>query len=208
MSAALPPALILAGGRSSRMGRNKALELLGQTTIIAHIIARLMPQVGSIAINAPPGWAEHFGLPVVPDSMTGQAGPLAGIAAGLRHCRSTHRDASHMLSLPADSPFFPADLVSRLQTAIASPQTIAIATSNETVHPVVGLWPIALLDDLETWLTEPENRRVRSFLARHDTREITFPMIETLRAPIDPFFNINTPDDLAEARQLLEILPP
>ncbi|MDI7863849.1 molybdenum cofactor guanylyltransferase MobA [Rhizobiaceae bacterium n13] len=200
------PAVILAGGRSSRMGANKALVPFGRQPLLDHIIDRLRLQVSAIVINAVPGWAEDRGFPVVPDSLPDQPGPLAGVLAGLRHARSAYPDVTHLLSVPADSPFFPADLAARLSQVLDDTDTIAIAASDGREHPVFGLWPVSIADDLAAWLAQEENRRVRSFLARHRLREVLFPLIDTPHGPLDPFFNINTPDDLSRARLFLETL--
>lgn len=197
------PAVILAGGRSSRMGSNKALVPFGGQPILARILDRLAPQVSDIAINAAPGWAEGFGHPVVADTLPGQPGPLAGILAGLRYVQAYYPHASHVLSTPADCPFFPSDLALQL-TEAADSNTIVIATSDHREHPVFGLWPVVIADDLEAWLAHHENRKVRSFLARHAVRNVEFPLLTTPLGPLDPFFNINTPDDLSRAELFLK----
>ena len=200
------PAVILAGGRSSRMGTNKAMLPLGGRPLIAHVIARLLPQVSAVAINARPGWADDLGYPVIADDLPDQPGPLAGILAGLRHVQRHHPEASHMLSAPADSPFLPAGLSEQLAASLAGRDMIAIAVSGDREHPVFGLWPVAVADDLENWLTDGENRRVRSFLARHPVQGVGFAMQATPIGPLDPFFNINTPADLEQAELFLEAL--
>lgn len=202
---ALPvPAIILAGGRSSRMGSNKALLPLGGVPMLRHIIDRLSPQVTSVALNAPPGWSESFGLPLVPDTVSGQAGPIAGIAAGLHHALRQDTGTSHILTVPSDSPFFPADLVLRLHTAIKGTDEIVIAVSGGQDHPVFGLWPLSLSADMEMFLRTDERRRLRDFFGRHVTREVDFPFVDTPAGPLDPFFNVNTPDDFARAQKFLE----
>lgn len=193
------PGLILAGGLSRRMGTNKALSALGGKALIQHVIERLEPQVSTLALNAPSGWADAFGLPLVPDTKAWHAGPLAGILAGMRHVRRHAPAASHFLTVPADSPFFPDDLLDRLARHLVDEGTIVIAASKGQVHPVFALWPIAIADDLENWLADDENRRIRSFLARHPTLGVSFPPVESATASIDPFFNINTPDELSQA---------
>ena len=200
------PAVILAGGRSSRMGANKAMLPLGGRPLIAHVIARLLPQASAVAISARPGWAEDLGYPVIADEMPDQPGPLAGILAGLRHVQRHHPEASHMLSAPADSPFLPATLADQLAASLAGRDMIVIAASCDREHPVFGLWPVAIADDLEHWLANDENRRVRSFLARHPVQGVGFPMQTTVIGPLDPFFNINTPADLEQAELFLEAL--
>ncbi|MGV8936719.1 MAG: molybdenum cofactor guanylyltransferase MobA [Allorhizobium sp.] len=208
MTAQRPPGIILAGGRSSRMGSDKRLALLGKTPMIAAIIERLRPQVSCLAINAPTDAALNFGLPLVPDTIGGHAGPLAGVAAALRCAARRHPQATHLLSVPADSPFFPRDLGSRLSAAIDRPEAIAVAGSCGHMHPVFALWPLSLADDLEGWLEDPKNRKLTFFIARHPNHLVDFPTIDTAAGPLDPFFNINTPDDLSRAHAFLEGMSP
>ena len=202
-----PPGLILSGGRSSRMGKDKARVLLGKTPMIDHVVNRLAPQVSSIAINATDTVALPTNVELVPDTLEGFAGPLAGILAGLLHTRQGGNSATHLLTVPVDSPFLPTNLVKRLQEAMPGKTSIAVATSQGRVHPVVALWPVALADDLDHWLRDPTHRRVMEFLARHPLAEVAFPLVETAAGPLDPFFNVNTPADLARAEAFLEALP-
>ena len=199
------PGLVLAGGLSRRMGSNKAMVQLGDAPLISHVISRITPQVSDVTINAANGWAESFGLPLLPDTLNGHAGPLAGILAGMRHFQHRGDAASHFLTAPADSPFFPDDLVARLCEHL-SDNAIVIAASSGQLHPVFALWPLALADDLEAWLKNDANRRIRAYLARHVTLGVAFPPLETAKGSLDPFFNINTPDELALARSYLENL--
>ncbi len=113
---------------------------------------------------------------------------------------------THVVTVSVDCPFFPADLVARLAAAIEHPSQIAIAASEGRSHPVFGLWPVTLAADLEAWITTDEKRRVRDFLLRHDVTEVAFPLHPTRASLLDPFFNINTPDDLVEAERWLEAL--
>ncbi|MGV2052126.1 molybdenum cofactor guanylyltransferase MobA [Agrobacterium sp. 22-209-1] len=199
------PGLVLAGGLSRRMGSNKAMVQLGDTPLISHVINRIARQVSDVTINAANGWAENFGLPLLRDTLSGHAGPLAGILAGMRHFQHRESAISHFLTAPADSPFFPNDLVARLCEHL-SDDAIVIAASSGQLHPVFALWPVALADDLEDWLKNDENRRIRAYLARHVTIGVAFPPLETAKGSLDPFFNINTPDELALARSYLEKL--
>ncbi|CVI62090.1 MULTISPECIES: molybdenum cofactor guanylyltransferase MobA [Agrobacterium] len=199
------PGLVLAGGLSRRMGSNKAMMQLGDTPLISHVINRIARQVSDVTINAANGWAESFGLPLLPDTLSGHAGPLAGILAGMRHFQRRKDAPSHFLTAPADSPFFPDDLVARLCEHL-SDDAVVIAASSGQLHPVFALWPLALADDLEAWLKNDENRRIRAYLARHVTIGVAFPPLETAKGSLDPFFNINTPDELALARGYLENL--
>ncbi len=199
-----PPGIILAGGLSRRMGENKAAVLLGGKAMIRHVAERLAPQVSSLAVNAPVGADAGLGLPLVPDTIAGRPGPLAGVLAGLRHAEKLARPPRHIVTAPADTPFLPRDLVERLEAALPAGDAIVVASSAGRGHPVVALWPLALADDLENWLADPENRRLQAFIARHPSASVDFAPIETRQGPLDPFFNVNTPDDLALAKALLE----
>lgn len=197
------PGLILAGGLSRRMGSNKALCPLGQRQLLHHVIDRLAPQVSALALNAAGEWGKAFDLPLVPDTQIGHAGPLAGVLAGLQHFAPMRDEASHMLTVPSDSPFFPDDLATKLVDHLPDENTIVIAASKGQVHPVFALWPLALVGDLAQWLADDNNRRIRSFLARHPTIGVSFPPVESATSSIDPFFNVNTPEELAQAENFL-----
>ena len=205
------PGLVLAGGLSRRMGSNKAMVALHDAPLISHVIRRITPQVCDVTINAAitdkGSWADGFGLPLLPDTVNGHAGPLAGVLAGMRHFGNREATGSHFLTAPADSPFFPGDLVARLGEHL-SEDVIVIAASSGQLHPVFALWPVALADDLEEWLKNDANRRIRAYLARHVTIGVAFPPLETAKGSLDPFFNINTPDELALARSYLESMGP
>lgn len=201
-----PPGLILAGGRSSRMGENKAQLQLGRDSILGHVVRRLGPQVSELAINAAdpvPGLDTYTH---VADSLDGQLGPLAGILTGMRHYSAHQPEASHFASAPCDSPFLPTDLVSRLTAACSTAETIVIATSLERHHPVFGLWPVALAEGLERWLLKGDNRRIGAFLDHHHLVTVDFQPLQTRYGSLDPFFNINTPEELAHASTFAEIL--
>ena len=202
------PGVILAGGLSSRMGQDKTRIRLGGVPLLDRAARRLRPQVSSIAVNTngPIVFERGEELPVFADLDAARAGPLGGVLAALDHARRTHPEASHVATVPTDSPFFPTDLVARLSRVIDTPERIAVARSADGLHPVFALWPVALADDLAAWLSGDGALRVRSYLERHQAREITFPPIETARGEFDPFFNINTPADLAEAENWLWVL--
>ena len=198
----LPPGLILAGGRSSRMGEDKSALTLGTRPMLDHILDRLKPQVSSVALNAPAGAPNPQDLRLIADTLPGQPGPLAGVLAGLRDVTGPH-----LVTVPSDSPFFPQDLVARLLSATRNQQeTIAIASSGGQIHPVFGLWPVSIADDLEHWISDSQNRRVRSFLERHRMVTVDFEFVETANGPLDPFFNVNTPEDLQMAHRFAELL--
>ncbi|MBB4533887.1 molybdenum cofactor guanylyltransferase MobA [Rhizobium etli] len=194
--------IVLAGGRSLRMGRDKANVMLGAESLLHHVLSRLSQQVVSIAVNAD---AAAEDVPVVPDRFPGRAGPLAGIHAAMLYAAGLPA-VTHVVTVSVDCPFFPADLVARLAAALERPSQIAIAASEGRSHPVFGLWPVTLAADLEAWIATDEKRRVRDFLSRHDVTEVAFPLHPTRASLLDPFFNINTPDDLVEAQRWLEAL--
>ncbi|WHO71163.1 molybdenum cofactor guanylyltransferase MobA [Rhizobium sp. BT03] len=194
--------VVLAGGRSQRMGHDKAAAMLGTESLLRHVLTRLSQQVVPVAINADTA-AED--VPVVPDLFPGKAGPLAGIHAAMRYAAGLPA-ITHVVTVSVDCPFFPTDLVARLAAALERPSQIAIAASEGRSHPVFGLWPATLAADLEAWIVTDEKRRVRDFLLRHDVTEVSFPLHPTRASLLDPFFNINTPDDLVEAERWLEAL--
>ncbi len=204
--------VLLAGGQSRRMfpdqvaGGDKALRDLAGRPMLAHVIERLAPQTGSLVINAngDPTRFAAFGLAIVADTIEGYVGPLAGILAGMRWSRAHAATATHIATVSTDAPFFPGDLVSRLATAVASePGAIAMARSAGNLHPVIGLWPVALADDLDRALRDGV-RKVLAWTDRHGTRPVDFPPTTIGGRQIDPFFNANHPDELDEARRLLQ----
>ena len=131
----------------------------------------------------------------------GRGGPLAGVLTAMRHTAATTPEATHVVAVPTDTPFFPDDLVARLAGALTERQQIAVAASAGQMHPLFALWPVALADDLENWLTNDPKRRVRAFIERHASATVDFPVMMTSKGAFDPFFNINTPEDLAEAQE-------
>lgn len=202
------PGVVLAGGMSSRMGQDKSRVRLGGISLLDRAIRRLRPQVSGVAVNANVPLLQDTDdvLPVFPDLDTSRSGPLGGVAAALDHVRRHHPQARHVATVPTDSPFFPADLVLQLADAADMREHIVVARSAMGLHPVFALWPVALADDLAAWLSGGEALRVRSFLERHRAREVVFSPLNTTNGPLDPFFNINTPDDLAAAEQWLQVL--
>lgn len=201
------PVVLLAGGRSSRMGANKAFAPLAGESLLARIVYKIgQRQHKPTALNADADWPDAMGMLLIPDTIPGKLGPLTGVLAALQDARSRYLEASHIATLPIDSPFFPADLIARLAEVIHGPDEIAIAASLGQDHPVFGLWPVSAADDLERWIATNAKRRVRDFLARHKVRRVEFPAIQTAIGPLDPFFNINTPADLAEAEAWLAVL--
>ncbi len=199
---------ILAGGQSRRMGGDdKSLMQLGGKPMIAHAIERLAPQVGKIIINANRDRADFsdYPCPVVADTVKGFAGPLAGVLAGMVWAREHAPDARWIASVAADTPFFPTDFVARCVAGVGHRENmIALAKSGDNFHPVFGLWPIELADDLEDWLSDEGNRKVLAWVDRHELAEITFPGFTLAGELLDPFFNVNNPDDLKVADAILE----
>ena len=199
-----PPGVILAGGQSSRMGGgDKALLSLGGKPLLEHVIARLRPQVGDMVLNAngDPARFAQFHLPVVADSVGGFPGPLAGVLAGMDWAHE--QGADYIVTVAADTPFFPENLVMALQMAregAQSPLVMAVTPDPErgiARHPTFGLWRVDLRDDLRAALASGV-RKVVQWTKPHGCAEMVF----ELEGP-DPFFNINTPQDLARAEEML-----
>jgi molybdopterin-guanine dinucleotide biosynthesis protein A len=199
-----PLGVILAGGLATRMGGgDKGALPLGTSTLLDHVIARLAPQVDGIALNAN-GDALRFkdhGLPVVADSIEGFAGPLAGVLAGLDWAAS--QGTTCIVTAAADTPFFPADLVEQLELAangMEHPLVLAATPDPKrgiSRHPTFGLWPVALRDDLRAALNQGV-RKVVQWTDGHDGKLAMFPI-----DPVDPFFNVNRPEDLVRAEEML-----
>lgn len=198
--------IILAGGLSRRMGGgDKALAPLGRRPLLAHVVQRLRPQVGALALNAN-GDPARFGtlsLPVVADTVPGFAGPLAGLLVGLEWAAAA-TPCRWLVTATADTPFFPEDLVRRLLAATEGRAgTIAVARCGERRHPTFALWPLTLAGPLRRMLVEDGNRRVTAFIDANAHADVDFPPVELPDGgTFDPFFNINTPQDLAEAERL------
>jgi molybdopterin-guanine dinucleotide biosynthesis protein A len=193
--------LVLAGGLARRMGGgDKALIRIGDETILARALARLAPQVAGIVLNAngDPARFAASGLPVVADSVPDFAGPLAGILAGLDWVAANKPDIAWVVSVPGDCPFLPRDLVARLhQARIAEGKPLACAHSGDWRHPVVGLWQVALREDLRRAVTAEDLRKIEVWTARHGVALADWPA-----EPVDPFFNVNTPEDIEQATRL------
>lgn len=201
-----PLGVILAGGRATRMGGGDKglLRLDGGPRLIDLVIDRLAPQCDALALNAngDPARFADLGLPVLPDSVSGFAGPLAGVLAGLDW--AAEQGAGAIVTAAADTPFLPRDLVARLQAA-AGPSGLALAASRDAGgrlwrQPTFGLWPVALRDDLRAAL-EDGLRKIVAWTDRHHAGTAEFES-----TPFDPFFNVNTPEDLAEAGRLARMI--
>jgi molybdopterin-guanine dinucleotide biosynthesis protein A len=207
-----PLGVILAGGQATRMGGgDKGLLALGGIPLLQRAIDRLRPQVAEIALNAngDPSRFAGYGLPVVPDSIDGFPGPLAGVLAGLDW--AAEHGAYSIVTVAADTPFFPTDLVARLldkaqgmehplvlaATPRGEEKTKSMSKSGLIRHPTFGLWPVALRDDLRAALNDGISKVV-IWTERHGGREVVFSTDDG-----DPFFNVNTPDDLTAAEAML-----
>ena len=193
--------LVLAGGLARRMGGgDKALLRIGGHTILERTLERFAPQCARVILNAN-GDPQRFaftGLPVVADDIAGFAGPLAGILTGLDWAAEHTPNLRWVASVPGDCPFLPKDLVARLHAAReAEGAALACARSGEWRHPVIGLWPIALRHDLRRALTEEGLRKIEVWTARHGVAIPDWPA-----EPVDPFFNVNTPEDFARANDI------
>ncbi len=208
MSSSIEPVIgvLLAGGQSRRMGGgDKCLLELSGKPLLAHVIERLKPQTSALVLNANGDLDRfsEFGLPTIADPITGFAGPLAGVLAGFTWARENAPDTRWIVTAATDTPFFPQDLVTKLLEATNGQYpAIALATSNERMHPVFGLWPVALAGDLHQAL-ESGTRKVLDWTGRHTTITAAFPEIKTGGITIDPFFNANRPDDMAHAAAVL-----
>ena len=195
------PAVILAGGLARRMGGgDKPMRAIGGRSLLQRVIDLLAPQCDGLVLNAngDPARFETFGLPVIADDVPDFPGPLAGILAALDWAALNRPDVRWMLSAPGDCPFLPRDLVARLHAArIAENATLAVAASAGQAHPVIGLWDVGLRDALRHALVAEDIRQVGRFTARYPLATVEWPV-----TPLDPFFNANTTDDLAEAERL------
>lgn len=203
MTSELPatPGILLAGGLARRMGGgDKPMRRIGGRTILERVIARLNPQCDGLVLNAngDPARFAGFGLAVIPDSVADFPGPLAGILAGLDWAAANRPEASFVLSAAADCPFLPRDLLARLHQARTEQNAqLAVAASGGQSHPVIGLWSVALREELRHALVVEDVRKIDRWTARYKLATVTWPT-----DPLDPFFNANTMDDIAEAERL------
>ena len=194
--------VLLAGGLARRMGGgDKPLRLIAGRPLLDHVIERMRPQVSGLVLNAngdPARFAE-YGLPVIADSIADFAGPLAGVLAGLDWAVTHRPDCPLIVSVATDAPFLPTDLVARMhQALVAESADLACAASGGQSHPVIGLWPVRLREELRHALVEEGIRKVDVWTARY--RLATVPFSDQ---PFDPFFNANRPEDLDHAAALL-----
>lgn len=191
--------IIIAGGRSSRMGEEKAFLTIGDRSIVARVIERLAPQVATVAINAngPASRFADLGFTVVPDLRNDVGTPLAGLHVALVWARNEGFDA--VLTVPSDCPFLPRDLVLRL----AAGELPAVASSGGRIHVLTGLWPTGLLEGLEQAMDGGGMFRVKDWVALAHAVPVDWPV-----SPFDPFFNVNTPEELALARRIAAEVDP
>ena len=196
--------VLLAGGLSRRMGGgDKTLRLLAGRPLLDRVIERMRPQVAALVLNAngDPARFARYRLPVVADSVADFAGPLAGILAGLDWAAGSRPDCPLVASIPTDAPFLPRDLIARLVAGMKEAGAeLACAASGGQPHPVIGLWPVRLRDDLRRALVDEEIRKVDMWTARYKLATVDF-LADA--AGVDPFFNANRPDDLERAATLL-----
>jgi molybdopterin-guanine dinucleotide biosynthesis protein A len=193
--------VLLAGGLARRMGGgDKPMRTIAGRTILERVIARLKPQCDGLILNAngDPARFASFALPVIPDTVKDFPGPLAGILAGLDWAAANRPDVEWMLSAAADCPFLPRDLVTRLHRArLAQNAQLAVAASGGQSHPVIGLWSVALREKLRHALVVEDIRKIDRWTSRYPLATVEWPT-----TPLDPFFNANTMDDIAEAERL------
>ncbi|WP_169542919.1 molybdenum cofactor guanylyltransferase MobA [Sneathiella aquimaris] len=193
------PCLVLAGGQSRRMGGgDKFLKRLGGRSILDHVLDTIEPQVGDILISSNSD-LDEMRYPVVPDCLGGHLGPLAGILTGLEYFLEKGDAGTHMLSIPADAPFIPDNLVTRLQAGLSSSSpAIVMAYSKGRIHPVVALWPFSLAGALRKAICKEDLRKILVFAERYSLSKVYWKEEEG-----DPFYNINKPEDFSEAEKLL-----
>jgi molybdopterin-guanine dinucleotide biosynthesis protein A len=195
------PGVLLAGGLARRMGGgDKPMRTIGGKTILERVIARLAPQCDALILNAngDPARFAAFGLPVIADGVADFPGPLAGILAALDWMAANRPEVKRVLSAAADCPFLPRDLVARLEQARAAENAeLAVAASDGRTHPVIGLWSVHLRDELRHALVKEDVRKIDRWTARYPLATVNWPV-----TPLDPFFNANTIDDIAEAERL------
>ena len=197
--------VVLAGGLGRRMGGgDKPMREIGGRTILDHVIERLEPQCDGLLLNAngDPARFARFGLPVVADTIEGYPGPLAGILAAVEWTAANRPGVEWVASAAGDCPFLPRDLVARLQQArLAEGADLAVAMSGGQAHPVIGLWKVTLREELRHALVEDDLRKIDRWTARYRLATVSWPV-----EPVDPFFNANTVDDLAEAERLAALV--
>ncbi len=194
--------ILLAGGLSRRMGGgDKCLRVLGGETILSRIVRGVLPQVDTLALNAngDPSRFSSFGLPVIPDVIEGNAGPLSGVLTGMEWVALNYPECEWLVSFPTDAPFLPENLVESLMFAMKRDGSdVACARSNGRTHPVIGIWPVQLRGALRKAMTEEDIRKVDLWTSRYRLSVVDF-----TSTTFDPFFNTNRPEDLERAEAIL-----
>ncbi|MDX5593624.1 molybdenum cofactor guanylyltransferase MobA [Pseudovibrio sp. SPO723] len=194
---------LLCGGQSRRMGgHDKTLAELNGRKLVNITASRLAPQVKSLVVSVNNPTEDHIGLdvPLLPDTLPGQLGPMAGILAAMEWARVNEPDAIWIVSAAADTPFFPLDLTEKLAEPAGSiVPLITMAQSREQLHPTFALWPIYLAEDIRTYLLMG-GRSIQGFVRERTPPVVSFggPIVDGIE--VDPFFNINTPQDLEIAK--------
>ncbi len=198
--------VVLAGGLSRRMeGPEKSLLPLAGEPLIAMVTQRLAAQTSKLIINAngDPSRFSFLDYAVAPDTLDGHVGPLAGVLTAMRWADQHAPNLTHILTAASDTPFFPMDYAEKMQSTANEQQIdIALACSNGRRHPVFGLWPVRLADALEEFLVKEEGRKVMLFVERFSNCQVEFNNATGLNQSCDPFFNVNTPEDLLEAETM------
>ena len=202
--------VILAGGGGTRMGvADKALVKVGGKSMLERVIERFRPQVERLVLsaNGGPGRFAAFYVPIVPDAVSA-VGPLAGLLAGMRWSEENLPEARFVASVAADMPFIPLDLVAQLSEGCGRDEnTVALAASSAGTHPVCGLWPVKLADGLERLLKSGESTKVLTFADRFMRLNVPFDDIVLPNGErVDPFFNVNTPEDVQRAEEITAAL--
>ncbi|NBR11625.1 MAG: molybdenum cofactor guanylyltransferase [Alphaproteobacteria bacterium] len=198
------PAVILVGGKGTRMGGvEKPLLKLADRTLLDHVIERLRPQVSAIALATPQDASAYseFRFRLLPDDTLGQ-GPLTGLSSAMRWAKEHHSSASHVALLAGDTPFLPHDLIERLADKIQSKAVCVFAQSKDQIHYSTGFWPLSSHATLQTYRERSEDRSLRGL-----ARQIGFHSVEWSEDE-DPFFNINTPEELERAETRIVRLNP
>jgi len=195
------PGVLLAGGLARRMGGgDKPMRMIGGRTILSRVITRLAPQCNGLILNAngDPARFAAFGLPVIADGVADFPVPLAGILAALDWAAANRPKVKWMLSAAGDCPFLPRDLVARLHRALTDENAeLAVAASGGQSHPVIGLWSVSLREELRHALIVEDIRRIDRWTTRYRLATVSWPT-----TPLDPFFNANTAEDIAEAERI------
>ena len=205
---ATPPTVgaIIAGGLARRLGGgDKGLRMIGDRTVLSRLVDRLTPQVTRLMLNAndDPRRFQGLGLPVVADSLSDYPGPLAGVLAALEWTALSAPEIEWVVTVPGDAPFMPRDLVPRLHARrLGDSAILACAGSQGRIHPVIALWPVSIRDALRHAVAKDGIRKVDTFMQAY-SRSI----VEWEAEPVDPFFNVNTPQDLSEADHLVAAYP-